>query len=50
MPFGVAADLLKNDVSAQYGRVYEQAYQNALNMIDIRQSEGTVEIKGGLYV
>lgn len=50
MPLGIAADLLKNDVSAQYGRIYEQAYQNALNLIDVRAMEGTVEIKGGLNV
>lgn len=50
MPLGIAADLLKNDVSAQYGRIYEQAYQNALNLIDVRTMEGTVEIKGGLNV
>ena len=50
MPYGVAADLLKSDVSAQYGRVYEQAYQNALQMLDINTSEGIYEIKGGIYV
>lgn len=50
MPYGVAADILKSDVSAQYGRVYEQAYQNALQMLDINTSEGIYEIKGGIYV
>lgn len=50
MPYGVAADVLKSDVSAQYGRVYEQAYQNALQMLDINTSEGIYEIKGGIYV
>lgn len=50
MPFGIAADLLKSDVSAQYGRVYEQAYKDALNMLDTRTSEGSVEIIGGLNV
>lgn len=50
MPLGIAADLLKSDVSAQYGKVYESAYNQALNMLDVRTSEGSVEIKGGLNV
>lgn len=50
MPLGIAADLLKSDVSAQYGKVYENAYKEALNMLDTRTSEGSVEIKGGLNV
>lgn len=50
MPYGVAADILKSDVSAQYGRVYEQAYQNALQVLDVNTSEGIYEIKGGIYV
>lgn len=50
MPYGVAADILKSDVSAQYGRVYEQAYQQALQMLDVNTSEGIYEIKGGIYV
>ena len=47
MPLGIAADLLKSDVSAQYGRIYADAYTQALNMLDTRTSEGMVEIKGG---
>ena len=47
MPLGVAADLLKSDVSAQYGRIYADAYTNALNMLDIRTTEGACEIVGG---
>lgn len=50
MPYGVAADILKSDVSAQYGRVYEQAYQQALQMLDVNTSDGIYEIKGGIYV
>jgi hypothetical protein len=50
MPYGVAADILKSDVSAQYGRVYEQAYQQALQMLDINTTDGIYEIKGGIYV
>ena len=47
MPLGIAADLLKSDVSTQYGRIYEEAYTKALNMLDVRMSDGMVEIKGG---
>ena len=50
MPYGVAADILKSDVSAQYGRVYEQAYQQALQILDVNTSNGIYEIKGGIYV
>jgi len=49
MPYGIAADLLKSDVSAQYGKVYEQRYQQALNMLDINTS-GVATIEGGLDV
>lgn len=50
MPLGIAADLLKNDLSAQYGKVYEQAYNEALNLLDTRTIEGSIEIIGGLNV
>lgn len=50
MIYGIASDLLKNDVSAQYGRIYEQAYQNGLQLLDTSINDGTVSIKGGIYV
>lgn len=50
MPYGIAADLLKSDVSAQYGRVYEQRYQQALQMLDVRTNEGSATIVGGINV
>lgn len=49
MPYGVAADLLKSDVSAQYGQVYERAYKDALSLLDT-STGGVFEIKGGLNV
>lgn len=48
MPLGIAADLLKSDVSAQYGKVYQDAYTNALNMLDTRVTEGQIEFVGGI--
>lgn len=50
MPFGIAADLLKSDVSSQYGRIYEQRYQQALQMLDIKSNEGSATIVGGINV
>ena len=50
MPYGIAADLLKSDVSAQYGRIYEQRYQQALNMLDVSTTEGRATIVGGINV
>ena len=48
MPYGIAADLLKSDVSAQYGKIYADAYNQALQMLDTRTSEGSIEIVGGI--
>lgn len=49
MPYGVAADLLKSDVSAQYGQVYDKAYKEALSILDT-STGGVFKIKGGLNV
>ena len=48
MPLGIAADLLKSDVSAQYGQVYANAYAQALNMLDVKTTAGTIRIVGGI--
>lgn len=50
MPYGVAADLLKSDVSAQYGQVYANAYREALSLLETDTSDGKMEFKGGLNV
>lgn len=50
MPFGVAADLLKSDVSAQYGQVYANAYREALNMLDVKFNSNNVTIKNGIII
>lgn len=50
MPYGVAADLLKSDVSNQYGNVYATRYRELLNNLDPRYGVGTVEISGGLDI
>jgi hypothetical protein len=44
MPYGVAADLLKSDVSSNYGQVYAARYQEMKNELDPRYAMGAVYI------
>lgn len=44
MPYGVAADLLKSDVSSNYGRVYAERYREMKNELDPRYAMGAVYI------
>lgn len=48
MPYGVAADLLKSDVSNAYGNVYAQRYEQMKGELDIRYNTGTIEFVGGM--
>lgn len=48
MPYGVAADLLKSDVSSQYGAIYDTRYRNMLLNLDPRYSTGNIELTGGI--
>ena len=50
MPYGVAGDLLKSDVSSQYGAVYSKRYEEMKQMLDPRYSLGSVYIEGGIDV
>lgn len=50
MPYGVAADLLKSDVSAEYGRIYETRYANMLAQLDPRYNMASIYIEGGVSV
>ena len=45
MPYGVAGDLLKSDISANYGKIYSDRYSELKQSIDPRQSEGFVYIQ-----
>lgn len=47
MPYGVAADLLKSDVSTRYGEVYANRYESMLQRLDPRYSMGSFYIDGG---
>lgn len=50
MPYGVAADLLKSDVSSGYGQIYAQRYETMLQRLDPRYSMSSVYIEGGIEV
>lgn len=50
LPYGVAADLLKSDVSAEYGRIYAERYETMLQRLDPRYQYSTVYIDGGITV
>lgn len=45
MPYGVAGDLLKSDISANYGKIYSDRYNELKQSLDPRVSEGFVYIK-----
>lgn len=50
MPYGIAADLLKSDVSAEYGAVYATRYESMLQRLDPRYQTTTVSISGGVRI
>lgn len=50
MPYGVAGDLLKSDISANYGQVYSSRYESMLQRLDPRHSMGTISIEGGVNI
>lgn len=50
MPYGVAADLLKSDVSAEYGSIYAREYESKKQQLDPRFTMGNIYIEGGVYI
>ena len=50
MPYGIAADLLKSDVSTEYGSIYATRYESMLQRLDPRYHMTTVYIEGGADV
>jgi hypothetical protein len=48
MPYGIAADLLKSDISTEYGRIYEQRYKDLKELLDPRYAMGSIYIEGGV--
>ena len=47
MPYGIAADLLKSDVSAEYGSIYATRYESMLQRLDPRYQSGGITVEGG---
>lgn len=47
IPYGAAADLLKSDISNNYGQIYSQRYETMLQRLDPRYSMGMIYIDGG---
>lgn len=50
MPYGVAADLLKSDVSSEYGTIYAQRYEQMLSRLDPRYQLTEISIEGGYNI
>lgn len=48
MPYGIAADLLKSDVSVDYGRIYAERYETMLQRLDSRYQMSSIYIDGGV--
>lgn len=48
MPYGIAGDLLKSDVSTEYGSVYSTRYESMLQRLDPRYQMGSVYIDSGV--
>lgn len=50
MPYGIAADLLKSDISSEYGSVYATRYETMLQRLDTRNSLSSIYIEGGVTI
>lgn len=50
MPYGIAADLLKSDVSTEYGSIYATRYETMLQRLDPRYQLTNIYIEGGVNI
>ena len=50
MPYGIAGDLLKSDVSAEYGNIYATRYATMIQQLDPRYQMSSITIDGGIDV
>jgi hypothetical protein len=48
MPYGIAADLLKSDVSTEYGAIYATRYESMLQRLDPRYQTVSITFEGGV--
>lgn len=49
MPYGVAADLLKSDISSEYGAIYAKRYEEMIQRLDPRNHMTSIYIEGGVF-
>ena len=47
LPYGVASDLLKTDVSTNYGEIFSKRYETMIQRLDPRYNTGTFSVSGG---
>ena len=50
MPYGIAGDLLKSDVSSDYGNIYSARYESMKQMLDPRYQTAGFYIEGGVNI
>lgn len=50
MPYGIAGDLLKSDISSEYGRIYSDRYELMLSRLDPRYNMGTFTIDNSVDI
>ena len=50
MPYGIAADLLKSDVSTEYGTIYATRYESMKQMLDPRYQMTSITFEGGVNI
>ena len=50
MPYGVAADLLKSDISSEYGRIYSTRFEDMKLQLDHRYNKPSISCEGGVNV
>lgn len=50
MSYGIAGDLLKSDISSEYGRVYSDRYEMMLSRLDPRYNMGTFTIDNSIEI
>lgn len=50
MPYGIAGDLLKSDISTEYGSIYSTRYESMLQRLDPRYHMTSVYIDGGVDI
>lgn len=49
-PYGIAGDLLKSDVSSNYGTIYANRYESMKQMLDPRYATEQIYFEGGVNI